>query len=862
MRRFIAYLLASLTIFLGIGIAFKPVATSINADLDFRDGRKITFRLSDREESEHKLDDEGQAVRDYADLMKDRLTSYGIDNYTITTSGKDTIKVTLTTASQSECDNVSKLLTVNPKIELCNLSKEGDEKTAPVHVIDENGYSWHDNKAYLTFSGASTILVMPIPAGAQEKVGNMITAAQAYEGGDTPTNDDPEPAKQSIVLWMDRGEGDEWEEKGTNPNVAKKIIYDQFNSTNFYYGDKKDAFQIAYTPAGSDVTSISKAYNEARLMMDLLNAKETLFDCMAIQTEIVPASVENLLIYGTSVNIAMSATFISLIVAFIVISLLLAFFYRISAVAMISTMAVHTFLTFLVFTLFKPAFNISAMVALIVVALSALISSLAHNSYLKEELYKGRNLKKANYEASKKTTLLTADVSILTALVGIILYFLGGASISSAGVVLVIGSVLNILINTFILKGLMWLVTNNTNFQDKSAYKLFKVDAKKVPDLSKEEKPTYFGPFINKDYTKKKKITGLIGLALVLASVVGLIAFGATGNVFNTSSYYASTNEATFSIRSDTQDAPHPSVEAIKEQLQKIDVVNNSSTRPLSFGDVTYFEYKMVDDKDTEVTIYYYQTYKIALKEKDIDSEIFSYDGGAIGPLDNAINDAVAIYDVEDTETRFYTNKVYNVPNNVGVVVASTFISIAAYSLYLLIRRFRASRVLSVLVTTSVGATFTVGMISLTRVLATPVLSVAMTLTMLLTTLMSLFILHKDKELIKDERLRDLATRKSVLTKANALAMVPMLIFSIISVYAAINFFGFGHEQFAALFFASALGLLLSIMILITWFTPMCNFFDDKFSRVKLPQIKLRKKAMVKEKSNAPEEAIFIGIND
>lgn len=867
MRRFIAYLLASLTIFLGIGIAFKPVATSINADLDFRDGREITFRLSEREGGE-KIDEDGESAKYYADVIQSRLISYGIDNYTIVTSGNDTVKVTLTTSSEKECEEVSKLLCTNPKIEICNLPKEDpdpEKAVSEIHVIDTDKFSWHDSKAYLTFNGASTVLIMPIPSEAQKTTEEMFEAAKKYEGGEDPkSNDDPEPPKQSIVLWMDREEDDEYADKDKNPNIAKKIIYDQFNTSNFYSGDKKDAFQIAFTPTGSDITSIRDSYNQARLMMNLLNASETLFKCEAIQTVIVPATVENLLIYGSQVNIAMSATFISLIVAFVVISLLLALFYRLGAVAAISTMAAHTFLTFLIFTLFRPAFNISAMVGLIVVALSALVTSIAHNNYLKEELYKGRNLKKANYEASKKTTLLTVDITILTAITGIVLYFLGGASVSSAGVVLVIGSVLNILINTFLLKGMMWLVTNNTNFQDRKHYSLFNVDEKKVPDLSKEEKPTYFGPFTDKDYTKKKKISGPIIATLLLASVAGLIAFSVTGRVFNTSNYYASTNEAMFSIRADEAGKPHPSIKDVADRLKMIKV--NDTSTPLDIGDITYFEYRVIKDEGAKDNpeIYYYQTFKVVINEKDITSPIFTFseEANAGDNLDDAIEQAMALYNVEIGTVRTFSNVVYNVPNNVGVVAASTVISLVVFSIYLLIRRFRASRVLSVFITSGVGATLTLGFISLTRVVATPVLSVSMVLTMLLTTLMTLFILHKDKELIKEERLRDLATRKAVLTKANAMALLPMLIFALISVYAAINFFGFGHKEFLALFFSSAFGLVAGVALLLTWFLPMCNFFDEQFSRVKLPQIRRNKKNKVKEKSNAPEEAIFIGIND
>lgn len=879
MRRFIAYILASITIFLGIGVAFKPTVTSINADLDFRDGREITFRLSDREEAEESIPDDPNdftATKYYADIMKSRLNAYGIDNYTITTSGNDTVKVTLTTSSQAECDNVSKLLCTNPKIQICNLPKDDpdpEKAVSEIPVIDSDKYSWHDNKAYLTFTGSVTTLVMPIPVDAQKTAEEMVEAAKKYEGGEDPqpeSNDDPEPepAKQSIVLWMDRADDDEYEDKN-NPNVAKKIIYDQFNSSNFYYGDKKDAFQISFVPAGSDVKSVSDAYNQARLMMNLLNASETDFDCVAIQTEIISANVENLLIYGSQVNIAMSATLISLIVAFVIISLILVLFYRLGAIAAISTMAAHTFLTFVIFTLFKPVFNISAMVGLIVVALSALITSIAHNNYLKEELYKGRNLKKANYEASKKTTLLTADISILTTIAGILLYFLGGASISSAGVILVIGSVLNILINTFLLKGMMWLLTNNTNFQDRAKYSLINVDSKNAPDLTKEEKPTYFGPFINKDYTKKKKVSGIVTLVLLAASVAGLIAFSATGKIFNTSNYYASTNEVTFSIRADEAGQPHPAIEDVKERLNEI-YVNNA--KPLNLGDVTYFEYQSVEGADKhDPTIVYHQSYKVVINEKDISNPVFSYTkDGDKTYLVEAVIDAMdeATFNIEQDDATFkygpraYTNVVYNVPNNISFVALSTMITLVTFTVYLLIRRFRASRVLSLFVTSAVGATLSLGFISLARVVATPVLSISMMLTMLATVMMSLFILHKDKDLIKDERMKDIATRKAVLKKANAMALAPLLAFALISVYAAINFFGFGHKEFLALFFSSAFGMAMSVVILLTWFMPLCNIFDERFARVKLPQMRLRKKNKVKVKSNTPEEAIFIGIND
>ncbi|MCQ2792642.1 MAG: hypothetical protein MJ208_03885, partial [Bacilli bacterium] len=878
MRRFIAYLLAVITIFLGIGIAFKPAVTSINADLDFREGRQITFRLSNKDSESGELtpiaSEDADTVKNYADVMETRLKGFGVSDYQIVTSGNDTVKVTLTTSSEEECNNVSKLLCTNPEIEVCNLTKDSEKEEEKIveHPIkdDKDGkYSWHDNKAYLTYSGSSTILIMPIPADAKKAAEEMFDAAKKYEGEEpkpenNPSNEGEDEPKQSIILWMDRKEDDFYEDKDKNPNVANKVIYDQFNTSNFYYNDNKDSFQITFTPAGSDVTSIKEAYNKANLMLNLLNASETNVGCVAIHTEIIAPNVESLLVYGTRVNIAISATLISLIIGFIIISLILTLFYRLSALAIISTMSVHTFLTFTIFTLFKATFNIAAMVGLIVVALSALASSIAHNSYLHEEVYKGRSLKKANFEASKKTTMLTVDISVIFAVLGVILYFLGGTSASSAGAILVISAVFNILINTFLLKGLMWLLTNNTNYQNKEKYKLLNIDASKVPDLSKEEKPTYYGPFANKDYSKKKKVSGIVTLVLTLASVAGLIAFGVTNKLFNTSNYYASTNEITFSIVVDDSSASHPSIDdEIVPSLNEIKC-NDQALRYNKDG-ITYFQYEVIDDSDDKSNPekFYYQTYRVEVLESDLLSPIYSYEeGGSKNSLKDVLGSVLAKYNVKDENIRTYTNAIYNVPNNAAIIFAATLLSSLVTSVYLLIRRFRASRVLSLFITTSVGTILTVGFISLTRLVATPIMSVATMLTMVATTLMALFVMHKDKQLIHEERLRDVATRKEVLKKANSLALLPTLIFGLVSIYAAINFFGFGHKEYLAIFLSAAFGTVMSLIILVTWFTTMCNFFDERFARVRLPQIRRHKKTTIKIKSNEPEEAIFIGIND
>ena len=61
----------------------------------------------------------------------------------------------------------------------------------------------------------------------------------------------------------------------------------------------------------------------------------------------------------------------------------------------------------------------------------------------------------------------------------------------------------------------MWLDANASSAQGK--YNLFGVDQTKVPNLSNEEKQSYFGPYAEKDFTKKSKLATIIsGIAFLL----------------------------------------------------------------------------------------------------------------------------------------------------------------------------------------------------------------------------------------------------------------------------------------------------------------------------------------------------------
>jgi multidrug efflux pump subunit AcrB len=143
----------------------------------------------------------------------------------------------------------------------------------------------------------------------------------------------------------------------------------------------------------------------------------------------------------------MSRTLIATIVAFAVIAIILAFFDRMLALSIVSVSAASVYLTFLAFVCFGSQFNIAALIGLLIIGLVSIFSGLYYVAKLKDELYKGRTLKKAHTEAAKKAVWPTIDASLIAIIIGVFVYIFAGDLARKMGVVLVMGGFISALMN-------------------------------------------------------------------------------------------------------------------------------------------------------------------------------------------------------------------------------------------------------------------------------------------------------------------------------------------------------------------------------------------------------------------------------
>ena len=181
--------------------------------------------------------------------------------------------------------------------------------------------------------------------------------------------------------------------------------------------------------------------------------------------------------------------------------------------------------------------------------------------------------------------------------------------------------------------------------------------------------------------------------------------------------------------------------------------------------------------------------------------------------------------------------------------------------------RFRPSRGIAATIGGAAVSYSVMAFFVFTRISVTPLVSLGVFAACLLTMLLSLFALNKEKEIYKESREKEknnFAFRSDCLNKAVSRSASSFFLLLMIASYGGIAFFGFGPRSFMMIYLALIMGVLFLGAYDLGLLSPISIFFAKLFSKIKLKPRKksVKKGTALKKKSNEPEEAIFIGIND
>ncbi|MCR4879335.1 MAG: hypothetical protein K5906_00035 [Bacilli bacterium] len=892
MRRFWAHIILVVTALVMMGASFSSIFTRMQTNLEYTEGREITFRLTNKDDpkgEEEILD--ANAAKDMADIMKTRLETAGVTAYNIQTYGNDIVKVQFAELDSNQQSNIVGYLGFNGSLALTNI--DDDENYTTITQQDDK-FLLSGSPAYLDDINNYPTIVIPIDKN-NEAFKDLVEKTQAQkeagkgETTETGETDEDGNAKTTtttyIYLWYDFDQETDRYSRTVESNddydvnIARKIIM-KFDIENLYYPDDKENKLSATLKLDSNgdenvtVKEVRNAYDNARFYVNLLNSSALDYRVTQINNEkvlFVPATTESLINKADPHQyIAWSRTFIATLAAIVLVNLLLVVFFKLSttSIAVSSIGSIFASVGFMI--VMNAEFNIAALIAYVAVSIASIASGVLYASKLKEEIYKGRNLKKANSEASKKSLLPIVDIHVALIFIGAFVYIFGGTLMRSFALVSVVGGLSSLVINLLVLRGLMWLVTNNTDFVGK--YNLFGVDMDKVINPNEEVKvEPYKGPYADKDLTKHKKPIGIGTCVLFLASVAGLITFGILGNnqpfaqasAAKTSQIYVySSNELA-------------TLDSLSSSLFDNVLVYDSSTDTEGKKLLSYIKesnsYSHTETiEGVETTTYYFEYTLNKALTKDTEALALFIDGGARTDLESVL----AIYNSYDSKStvNVKVSDVYLASKaNFAGIISGTAVAIGVLGLYFMLR-YRLTRGLMALTAPVITTAISVGLFVLTRIAFPANTAVVIPLVAFFTIVISIFFMNKEREIILDDKSRiiTLASREEMMKKANSIAFEPILILAIIVCYIGINFFGFGPTKTSLIFIIFTIATILSTLIVTNQFGPCSHFLYSKFHRVEDGELTHRKGKKRKNKkiqsathrSSEPEEAVFIGIND
>lgn len=906
MRRLIAYISMAFAALLCIGVTANIVFSNMNFGREFTNSTEVTYSIvgsDDKNLTEEK-------VNEVANEMKSRLEKMHVEDYSLkienSTNNEDKetkIVVALANNDDNQFNYIAKYLGFSGG----NFSISGqNEETRKDHET-----VFKDCTAYIRKVNDIYPYVI-FPVSNPEEIKNMLKAINPEEQpqenasakvlnrpvevmAEDGEGEEESKAEPDVYLWANWSaeEGDSYEKAQKDPAVTGQKIICSFVSSNIWNTESKEEQTelqflcgFANEEGEYDATKLRQANQMAEYICNLFNASK--YENVQISPAFVTQSAsgatintnnvtatayngENLIVLGNDVNLKMSQTLIATLIAIGVVSLLLVVFYRLSSIAVIVNSLGATYLVYLMFMGMHATFNIAAIIGGIIIALTSIASSVMYLHKFKEEVYKGRTLRKANHEASKRNIMFDVDIAVITAFSGLMFYALGGAALRPLGIMLFFGSLVSLGMSLIVFRIMMYLLTNTTALQEK--LNLFNLEKEAVNNAmsnevkeEKEEQKT--------NYTKHKKPIGIVMGLITVASIVGVIVFGTmNGSPLNTANAIKDTTSIYTTVLVESDNQVVKDNETFKTKILPL-ISYNKSPLATKKENGSYMIESVDYNYETKIETKYY-TFVVNLENQIIpsDSDKYVVKEGENSVECQSLDEAfVEAFNFVESGHGNPTSQVKKVSETVdtprqGFVALAAGISIVGAALYAALR-FRPSRGVALLTVSGAATVSAYGIFALTRVGTTAVTSIAMPIVALVSVISCLLYFNKEKELVKEHKGKpSLEERAKIMVKALSIVATPVLYFIVIAAYLAINYFGFGLSSYAMLFGSAILGIVLAVIMTLVLAGPIGNVFEKLFSKIKLPKVfKREKKSKIKlqnkPKTSEPQETIFIGIND
>ncbi len=883
MRRLIAYISLAVALIAATALNLFAPIRHLNSNLEYSSGREFVYQISAKTDEQGNATDEvlaDGAIDEIFDVMDQRMETFGVSEYQLAKEGEDIIRATASLPSDDQYNRLRVYLNYNANFTI-RIAKD-DETTA----IADADQMFDNVQARIEYRGPYPFIVIPLsdPTWFQD---NIVSVAQTIqEEEQTATEDGSQPElvdNAKIVIWSDfNADTDSYAAAQEDNDMAGKLFL-SFDYRSMFWDEDKSEIAVASPIDGyneqNDYTTeqIKEASDTARYMVNVFNAGTLDYDVeFLFENRLIPASVESLLTFNEVDRVAASRTMIAAGLAFIFIFVVIGLIYRMPVFATISSFMVTMLGTFLLFNAIAVEISTSAVIGFVFVGLLAIFGSVTYLSRFRNEVYRGRSFKKAHTEASRRSSIYNLDALILSLIVGVVTYFTAGPAVIGFGTVLIFGSIVGLVSILLHNSLLYWLLANNTSTQ--KCHKIYGVDDSKVANLLENEKPSYFGRFAGTNPNNKSKLYGGIFGAILLAGIATVSVFSFIGNPLNLQVEDSNVTRIYFRVSENSSVASNAEFSSPDQILSSI-TINGQALELIKDGDLVSYEThdyatKTGEGENEITTNYTYLVYNIEGAYTGNENVTYAFVNDAYNltgtmPLIDALNDITLQIDPLAQVSVNHVQKQAVSPSLHSVVIVS-LITVGFTSLYIAIRFGLAKGLANLLVTSSASLAVLLFFIA-TRISVHPLTAIGALVAVLVVALINIIIHNYQRDLSRDSFFRDM-TRVDKQKLGLTMSLTPVYTVFILSAVAFIFFMAIAPYTISMVYTATLIAILVSLLAATRLNLMLETFFHAVIERVKMMTVKLPKskralhrenaKRNVRGRSNEPEEAILIGIND
>lgn len=483
MRRLLSFFSMVFTI-LAILFFALPSIKNPNLGIEFKGGYEVVYEVSEKD------GEELPAIEDIADVIAQRIDIAGVKNPQVSvekTPGDDTAsRIRVSVSSKNTTDLAGILTLIESDTDITFTNGEGKVVMDGTVLKEKDG-------AVLSYQDGAPIVLLNI---ADTDTFSRVTG---------------ELAGKDMIAWIgfvEQYEGCDYGDyaaymgtAGTQEQQAaarRKVIVHATVSEAL----TKDTAQITGSFTAQEASQIGKLLSAGNMSFTIART-----DIMKVDGAMGGAAFNKSLIAG--------------IVGLMAIIVMMILIYKIPGVVASITLMFYTAIILVVFNLIGGEYGPDTIAAIVIGLGMAVDACIILFERLIDELYKGRSVKSAYEESTKKSLSSILDSNITTIIAGCALYFFGKRSVKGFATMLLITTVFNVVIMLLITRLLMFLLIKSRKLDDKKH--LLGVNMKKVPDINKGETQTYFGRFSGVNFVKsaKKVLIGLVclfGVGIVFGS--------------------------------------------------------------------------------------------------------------------------------------------------------------------------------------------------------------------------------------------------------------------------------------------------------------------------------------------------------